>query len=237
MSNASQLLKLGSSGGISPSLLPVKLVVQGNVTAGQPIYFSNGVGITGTVTTNFIGYSLQTVTTGNIASLLIKPYSKTEYTGAVVGDRLFINSSGNLALNTSGYLIGYCLEAGSIYLLNTDVDKTIMKSVTDFNFSTSVGANTRTLPVVTGSGIVKELQIYASGTVNACTIKEILLTYDNNTDVVLDVEQRVDALTGAITPLTIPLNIEHRGNFTAKINYDATGATTLDSTIYYKEGF
>lgn len=236
MSSASKLLGLNQSGGSTSSLIPVRLTVQGNVTLGQPIYFSNGVGITGTLTSNFIGYSLQTITTGNKANLLINPYSRTEYAGAVVGDRLFINSSGNLALNTTGDLIGYCLEAGYIYLLNTDVSKNIMKSVTD-SFTTGTGTGTRTLPVVTGSGIVKELQIACTGTVNALTIKEILLTYDNNTDVILDVEQELDGPTNDISRITIPLDIEHRGNFTAKVNYDANGATTFKSVIYYKEGF
>ena len=216
-------------------LIPAEIVVQGNVTANQPIYFDNGVGITGTLADRFIGYAVTTATSGNAANLLLLPYSQVDYPAAALGDLLYINSSGNLERNTSGYLIGICLEATTFHLLDTNVNTNILKSVIDTH-TTGTGTGTRALPTVTGSGTVKELHIITNSS-TTLNIDEIRLTYDEFTSTVVLVDQTITASTTKVNSIIIPLDIKHRGDFDLTIAYDTSGTNSFSSTLYYKEGF
>tara|TARA_R110000823_G_scaffold217636_3_gene346973 strand:+ start:10788 stop:12293 length:1506 start_codon:yes stop_codon:yes gene_type:complete len=186
---------------------------------------------------NKIGFSTQTITSGNIANLLLKNLgSKISYSGAVPGDILYLNSLGNLELNTSGVRLGICIEADNINLDSQIITEFGPTKSFSKSYSSLAINNPATVLTSDRGGLVLGVYLTNGSSSVSSSITRLLVTYDEFVDVEVPIGRTLAATsaTGTVPyDLYIPLEITHKGPIEIKV---VTGGTsTFYSLTYYKE--
>lgn len=176
-----------------------------------------------------IGYALETGLDGEVIDVILKNAGEFDYSGALVGDELCINSSGNLQTNIDEGGIAYCIENGKfrVYENSKGLITNSLKSAINAETLSASPGTTFEIAALTGYGIIKDIQLSASG--GDLTV----------TSIAVDTGSFTNTLTlNLIIPdgnvINIPIDQEFRDGANIDITAFSASAADLKTTVYYK---